>query len=88
MPKEYNDFFIVFSKKNSDILPFYQKYDYKILLEEEQKPGHAPIYKISSEEFSAIKRYLNLHLAKDFIQANLTSFSSPPFFVKKLNREI
>lgn len=30
---EYYDFLNLFSKKNSDILFFYQKYDYKIILE-------------------------------------------------------
>ena len=35
LPEEYYDFLNMFLKKNSDKLPFYQKYDYKIILEEE-----------------------------------------------------
>ena len=35
VPQEYHDFLDVFSKKNSDTLPPYQKYDHKIHLEEE-----------------------------------------------------
>ena len=33
--KEYQDFLDVFSKKDSDTLPLYQKYNYKIVLKEE-----------------------------------------------------
>ncbi len=56
IPQEYHDFLDVFSKKDSDTLPPHRKYDHKIYLEEEQKPGHAPLYKMSPEELDAIKR--------------------------------
>lgn len=36
IPQEYHNFFNVFLKKNSDILPSNQKYNHKIQLEEEQ----------------------------------------------------
>ena len=39
--KEYHDLVVVFPEKNLDKLFFHQKYDYKIILEEEQKYGHA-----------------------------------------------
>ena len=39
-PQEYHDFLDVFSKIDSNTLPPYQKYDHKIYLEDEQKPGH------------------------------------------------
>ena len=67
VPQEYHNFLDVFSKKNLDTLPPHQKYDHKIHLEEEQKPGHAPLYKMSPEELDAVKRYLDSHLAKGFI---------------------
>ena len=54
--QEYHDFFDIFSKKNSDILPPHQKYDHKIHLEEEQKSGHAPLYKMSPKELDTCKR--------------------------------
>ena len=38
---------------------------------------------MSPEELDAIKRYLDSHLAKGFIQASLASYSSPVLFVKK-----
>ena len=83
LPQEYHDFLDVFSKKDSDTLPPHRKYDHKIQLEEEQKPGHAPLYKMSPEELDAVKRYLDSHLAKGFIQASSASYSSPVLFVKK-----
>ena len=83
VPQEYHNFLDVFSKKNSDTLPPHRKYDHKIHLEEEQKPGHAPLYKMSPEELDAVKRYLDSHLAKGFIQASSASYSSPVLFVKK-----
>ncbi len=55
IPQEYYDFLDIFSKKDSGTLFLYQKYDHKIHLEEEQKPGHIPLYKISLEELNAVK---------------------------------
>ena len=83
VPQEYHDFLDVFSKKDSDTLLPHRKYDHKTHLEEEQKLSHAPLYKMSSEELDAVKRYLDSHLAKGFIQASLASYSSPVLFVKK-----
>ena len=39
--EEYHDFLNVFSKKDLNTLSSYQKYDYKIILEKEQKHSHA-----------------------------------------------
>ena len=43
---------------------------------------------MSPEELDAIKRYLDSHLAKGFIQASSASYSSPVLFVKKPGGEI
>lgn len=53
--QEYHDFLDIFLKKNSDILSPYQKYDHKIHLKEEQKPSHAPLYKISPKKLDVVK---------------------------------
>ena len=44
VPQEYHDFLNIFSKKDLDTLFSHQKYNHKIHLEEEQKPGHARCY--------------------------------------------
>ena len=67
VPQEYHDFLHIFSKKNAYTLLPYQKYDHKIYLEEEQKPGHATLYKISPKELDAVERYFDSHPAKEFI---------------------
>ena len=38
-----------------------------MILEEEQKHGHAPLYKTLLQELDAVKCYLDSHLAKGFI---------------------
>ena len=43
---------------------------------------------MSPEELDAVKRYLDSHLAKRFIQASSASYSSPVLFVKKPGGEI
>ena len=67
VPKKYYDLLNIFSKKNSDIFLPHQKFNYKIILEEEQKHGHSILYKILIEKLDTIKHYLNSHLAKRFM---------------------
>ena len=47
IPEEYHDFLDLFSKKDLNTLSAYQKYDHKIILEEEQKHSFAFLYKMS-----------------------------------------
>ena len=83
VPQEYHNFLNVFSKKDLDTLFPHQKYDHKIYLGKEQKPGYALLYKMSPKELDAIKRYLDSYLAKGFIQVSSASYSLPVLFVKK-----
>ena len=83
IPEEYHDLLDVFSKKDSATLPPHQKYNHKIILEKQQKPGHISLYKISSQEVDVIKCYLDSHLAKGFIQISSALYLSPILFVKK-----
>ena len=57
-------------------------------MKEDQKLGHIPLYKMSLLELDTIKRYLDSHLAKKFIQASLTLYSLLILFVKKSKRGI
>ena len=83
IPYKYHDFLDIFPKKDLDTLSSHQKYDHKIYLEEEQKPGFAPVYKIIPKKLDVMKRYLDFHLAKRFIQVSLISNSLFVLFVKK-----
>ena len=72
----------------SDTLPPHRKYDHKIILEKQQKPGYVPLYKISPQELDAVKRCFDSNLAKGFIQISSALYSSPVLFVKKPDRGI
>ncbi len=85
---EYHDFLDVFYKKDLDIFPSYQKYHYKIVLDEKQKHGHALLYKILQQELVTVKRYLYLYSAKRFIQVSSASYFSSVLFIKKPGRGI
>ena len=85
VPKKYYDLLYVFSKKDSDTLPSHRKYDYKIILEKEQKHGYASLYKMLLQELDAVKHYLDSDLVKGFIQASSALYLSPVLFVQKLS---
>ena len=72
----------IFSKKNLYKLPSHQTYNHKIILKKKQKHGHAPLYKMSLEVLDIVKRYLDSHLVKGFIQASSAPYLSPVLFVK------
>ena len=78
----------VFSRKDSDTSPTHGKYDYKIILEEEQKHGHTCLYKMLLQKLDVFKCYLDLYLAKGFIQASLAPYLSSVLFVKKSSKGI
>lgn len=46
IPEKHYDLLDIFSMKNSDIFLLQQKYDHKLILEKEQKYGHAPLYQM------------------------------------------
>ena len=52
-------------------------------MEEKQKHVHVPLYKMSPQKLDVVKHYLDLHLAKRFIQVSSASYSSLVLFVKK-----
>ena len=85
--QNYHDYYDIFSKKNSNTLLPHWKYDHKIHSEKKQKPGHASLYKMSSKEHDAIKRYLISHLAKGFIQATWHFTLCQYFLLKNLEEK-
>jgi hypothetical protein len=70
IPDKYMDYTYVFSKKESDLLPPYRLYDYKIELESDSEKSlkYSPLYKISIEELEIVKEYLTDNLSKGFIE--------------------
>jgi hypothetical protein len=67
----------------------YRPYDYKIVLESDEKEFiYSPLYKISAKELEATKQYLFESLDKSFIKASQIFFIVLVFFVKKPNRNL
>ena len=72
----FNAFYSEFIKLATEL-----KFTKKMLLREF-------MYKMSPKELDTIKRYLDSHLAKGFIQISLASYSSLVLFVQKPKRGI
>jgi hypothetical protein len=70
IPDKYRDYTYIFSKKESDLLPPYRSYDYKIELESDSEKSlkYNSLYKISVEELEIVKEYLTDNLSKGFIK--------------------
>lgn len=87
LPECYRDYADVFSKRASDELPPRRENDYKIVLEEGQRPeeiiGYSPLYKQSLEELEASRDYIVDNLSKGFIGPSAAPFASPILMVRK-----
>ena len=80
---EYHDFFDIFSRADSNILPPHHPYDHKIPLIEEKTPPWGPLYSISQDELKVLKKYLKENLSKGFIKATSSPATSPMLFACK-----
>ena len=77
VPKEYHEFLDIFLKKASDTLSPHLKYDYQIrLLEGYRDHGNSPLSKMSEPKLQFVKKFLEEHLKKRFIEASSASCSS------------
>lgn len=85
VPTEYHDFLDVFSKEKADELPPHRKHDHRIELEEGKEAGHgyAPLYNMSEGELLLVKKYLQEHLDKGFIESSTAPYASPILFARK-----
>ena len=71
VPEEYHKFLDVFSKEALDILLPHSKYDHQIcLLEEYRDHGHSLLSKMSEPKLQFVKKFLEEHLKKEFIEAS------------------
>lgn len=83
VPEEYHDFIDVFSKQDSDTLSSHSKYDHKVELLEERQLGHSPLRGMSVKQLEFVKKFLEEHLKKGFIEASSAPCSSPILLAKK-----
>jgi hypothetical protein len=87
---EYYDFLDVFFKKKADILSSHKKHDHRIKLEKDHESDHeyASLYNLSERELQLIKKYLQEHLNKEFIESSTASYASWILFAKKSDDEL
>jgi hypothetical protein len=79
----------IFSKLILDQFLLYRPYDYKIILELDEKEFiYSPLYKISIKKLETTKQYLLKNLNKSFIKTNQVLFVIFILFVKKPNRNL
>jgi hypothetical protein len=64
---QYQDYKDVFEKKNANTLPKHWPYDCAIDLEKGMQPPFEPIYNLSQEELSTLRKYIDENLEKRFI---------------------
>ena len=83
---EYHDFLDVFSKEVSDTLRLYGKYDHKIELLKDKdlasNLGHSALRGMSTPQLEFVKKFLEEHLKKGFIEASSAPCSSPILLAK------
>ena len=86
VPAEYYDFLDVFLKDIFDTLRPYGKYDHKIeLLKDKDLSdlGHSALQRMLVPQLKFVKKFLEEHLKKGFIEASSALCSSPILLAKK-----
>ena len=87
VPAEYLDFLNVFLKEISDTLRPYGKHDHKIELLKDKdlgNLGHSALRGMSTPQLKFVKKFLDEHLKKRFIEASSAPCSSSILLAKKL----
>jgi hypothetical protein len=83
IPSTYRDFLDIFSKKKAETLPPHRPTDHAIDLEPGTKLPYGRIYSLSEVELKALKAYIEMNLARGFIQRSSSPAASPILVVKK-----
>ena len=75
----------VFFKAASDILLIHRPHDHKIILEKKSNLRYSSLYKMTTEELKAVKKYLEENLHKGFIEPSQAPFTASVLFIWKGN---
>jgi hypothetical protein len=85
LPKYYYEFLLVFDQQETNKLPPYREYNYKIKLLLGKLPPAGPLYNMLENELLVLRKFLEKNLFKGFIRASLSPAISPVLFAKKPN---
>lgn len=80
---KYHDYFDVFSKADSDLLPEHQPYNHSIPLMKGKMPMWSPLYFMSANKLKILKAYIEKMIDKCFIWTSFSLAASPVLFAKK-----
>jgi hypothetical protein len=82
-PDEYNDYADVFSKEEAGTLPDTSQVTHIIRLVDGKEPPYRPLYNLSANELSILRKYLEDSQAKGWIQPSTSPAGAPVLFVPK-----
>jgi hypothetical protein len=82
LPKEYQDLKDVFESP-SYALPEHALWDHEILLVDDAKLKHMPLYKLTEHESVELRKYIDTALEKEWIRPSSSPAAYPIMFVSK-----
>ncbi|EDN93097.1 hypothetical protein SS1G_08962 [Sclerotinia sclerotiorum 1980 UF-70] len=88
IPKEYHDLIDLFSKKKANALPPHRNSDHKIRLTQPNNLTLSPLYRQTTQELQALKKFIDENLNRGWIAPSNASFAAPILFVKKANGDL
>ena len=83
LPRRYQDFRDVFSKRESDELPPLRKCDHRIELKDDRPEGKGPLYHMPLNKLDMLSDHLQEHLSRGFIVPSRAAYTSPVLFAPK-----
>lgn len=88
VPEEYYDLVDVFSKTKADALPPHRDSDHKIRLTQPNNLTLSPLYRQTTKELQALKKFIDENLNRGWIAPSNAPFAAPILFVKKANGDL
>jgi hypothetical protein len=83
LPEQYHKYLLLFEPEQSEKLPEHRSYDHAINLVQGTEPKWGPVYRLSQEEFQALKEYIAKMLKEGKIRPSSSPAGSPVLFVPK-----
>ena len=88
IPREYEDYFHLFSEKTAAKLPPQRSFNHAIDVIEGKQPPFGPIYSLSQKELEVLREYLDRMIAQGKIQPSKSPAGAPILFVPKPNGKL
>jgi hypothetical protein len=83
LPEQYHKYLLLFAPEQSEKLPEHRPYDHAINLTPDTEPKWGPVYRLSQEEFEALKEYIAKMIKEGKIRPSSSPAGSPVLFVPK-----